>query len=213
MCNLEITICDLQNSQEKRNNIFVTVKQRIMSDISKSIAIPDEVVMSKIYVIRNEKVMLDRDLAELYGVNTRVLKQSVKRNISRFPGDFMFEMSGTEFKDWRNEFVTTAEDKKGLRYAPFCFTEQGVAMLSSILNSDRAIQVNIQIIRIFTKMRALLATHKEILQKLEKLEKKEAEQDQKIMLIFEYLKQLEQAKQQELDQKNRPRIGFKPAKK
>ena len=212
MCNLEVTNCDLQSSQEKRNNIFVTVKQRIMSDILKSIAIPDEVVMSKIYVIRNEKVMVDRDLAELYGVDTKVLKQSVKRNISRFPGDFMFEMSENEFKDWRKEFVITAEDKKGLRYAPFCFTEQGVAMLSSILNSDRAIQVNIQIIRIFTKMRALLATHKEILQKLEKLEKKEAEQDQKIMLIFEYLKQLEKAKQEELEYKTRPKIGFRKQK-
>ncbi|MGV8138349.1 MAG: ORF6N domain-containing protein [Mangrovibacterium sp.] len=165
--------------------------------------------MSKIYVIRNEKVMLDRDLAELYGVETKVLKQSVKRNISRFPSDFMFEMSEKEFKDWRKEYITTTEDKKGLRYAPFCFTEQGVAMLSSILNSERAIQVNIQIIRIFTKMRALLATHKEILQKLEQLEKKDIEQDEKIMLIFEYLKQLEKAKQEELEFKNRPRIGFK----
>lgn len=181
-----------------------------MSDLKKSITISDEVVMSKIYVIRNIKVMLDRDLSKLYGVETKVLKQSVKRNISRFPSDFMFEMSGKEFEDWRKEFVTTAEDKKGLRYAPFCFTEQGVAMLSSILNSDRAIQVNILIIRIFTKMRALLATHKEILQKLEQLERKDIEQDDKIMLIFEYLKQFEQSKQQELEQKNRPKIGFKP---
>lgn len=183
-----------------------------MSDLIKSIAIPDEVVMSKIYVIRNVKVMLDRDLSELYGVETKVLKQSVKRNISRFPSDFIFEMSEKEFEDWRKEFVTTTEDKKGLRYAPFCFTEQGVAMLSSILNSNRAIQVNIHLIRIFTKMRALLATHKEILQKLEQLEKKDIEQDDKIMLIFEYLKQLEKAKQQELEQKNRPKIGFKPPK-
>jgi hypothetical protein len=124
----------------------------------------------------------------------------------------MFEMSKKEFDDWRNEFVTTTEDKKGLRYAPFCFTEQGVAMLSSVLNSDRAIQVNIQIIRIFTKMRALLSTHKEILIKLEQLEKKDIEHDDKIMLIFEYLKQFEEAKREELEQKNRPRIGFKPPK-
>jgi hypothetical protein len=104
-----------------------------MSDLIKSIAIPDEVVMSKIYVIRNVKVMPDRDLSELYGVETKVLKQSVKRNISRFPSDFMFEMSDKEFEDWRKEFVTTAEDKKGMCYAPFCSTEQGVAMLSSPL--------------------------------------------------------------------------------
>jgi hypothetical protein len=183
-----------------------------MSESIKSIAIPDEVVMSKIYVIRNEKVMLDRDLANLYGVNTKVLKQSVKRNISRFPSDFMFKMSEKEFEVWRKEFVTTSEDKKGLRYAPFCFTEKGVAMLSSILKSDRAINVNIQIIRIFTKMRALLSTHKEILLKLEQIEKKDIEQDQKIMLIFEYLKQLEKAKQKELEQKTRPKIGFKKDK-
>ncbi|MBS4013937.1 MAG: ORF6N domain-containing protein [Bacteroidetes bacterium] len=164
--------------------------------------------MSKIYVIRNEKVMLDRDLAELYGVETKTLKQAVKRNVKRFPEDFMFEMTLKELEDWRSEFAAHG-DKKGLRYAPFCFTEQGVAMLSSILNSDRAIQVNIQIIRIFTKLRNLLSTHREILQKLEQLEKKDIEQDDKIMLIFEYLKQLEKAKQEELEYKNRKQIGFK----
>ena len=160
----------------------------------KSIAIPDEVVMSKIYMVRGIKIMLDRDLAELYGVETKVLKQSVKRNISRFPKDFMFEMSKREFTDWRKEFVTKPEDKKGLRYAPYCFTEQGVAMLSSILSSERAVQMNIQIIRIFTRMRELLITHKEILQKLKHLERNDIEQDDKLTLIFEYLKQLEQTK-------------------
>ena len=180
-----------------------------MNNPLKSFTIPDEVVMSKIYMVRNLKIMLDRDLADLYGVETKVLKQSVKRNISRFPADFMFEMSEGELNTWRKEYVRTAEDKKGLRYAPFCFTEQGVAMLSSILNSDRAIQVNIQIIRIFTKMRELLSTHQEILQKLEQLERKDIEQDEKIMLIFEYLKQFEKVKNQELEQKNRPKIGFK----
>lgn len=184
-----------------------------MSESAKNIAIPDEIVMNKIYVIRNLKVMLDRDLAELYGVETKVLKQSVRRNISRFPSDFMFEMSSKEFNEWRNEFVITSGDKKGLRYAPFCFTEQGVAMLSSILNSERAIQVNIQIIRVFTKMRELLATHKDILAHLDKIEHKLAGHDEKIMLIFEYLKQLEKTKQQETDLKNRPRIGYKQNKK
>ncbi|MFN8208391.1 MAG: ORF6N domain-containing protein [Bacteroidales bacterium] len=184
-----------------------------MGKQTKSIALPDEVVMQRIYLVRNVKVMLDRDLANLYGVETKVLKQSVKRNISRFPGDFMFEMSKSEFESWRNEFVTTADDKQGLRYAPFCFTEQGVAMLSSILKSERAIQVNIQIIRIFTKMRQLLSTQKDILVKLEQLERKDLEQDDKIMIIFEYLKQLEKAKQEELEQRNRPRIGFKPTRK
>lgn len=175
----------------------------------KGVSIPDEIVMSKIYLIRGIKIMLDRDLAELYGVETKVLKQSVKRNIDRFPGDFMFEMSDSEFTDWRNQFVTSTEDKKGLRYAPYCFTEQGVAMLSSVLNSERAIQMNIQIIRIFTRMRELLTTHQEILQRLEQLEKNDIEQSDKIMLIFEYLKQLEAVKHQELEQKNRKRIGFR----
>jgi phage regulator Rha-like protein len=174
-----------------------------------SITIPDEVVISKIYVIRNVKVMLDRDLAELYEVETRALKQSVKRNISRFPNDFMFEMTDKEMDNWRNKFEAIAKDKKGLRYAPFCFTEQGVAMLSSILNSDRAIQVNIQIIRIFTKMRELLSSHKEILQKIGQLDKRSLEQEDNIKLIFEYLKQLKTGQQREILQKNRRRIGFK----
>jgi len=165
--------------------------------------------MDRHYLVRGVKIMLDRDLAELYGVETKVLKQSVKRNINRFPGDFMFEMTEREFTDWRKEFITSPEDKKGLRYAPYCFTEQGVAMLSSVLNSERAIQMNIQIIRVFTRMRELLTTHQEILQKLEQLEKNDVEQNDKIMLIFEYLKQLEAVKHQELEQSNRKRIGFR----
>jgi len=120
----------------------------------------------------------------------------------------MFDMTNEEFLNWRCQYVTSNEDKMGLRYAPYCFTEQGVAMLSSILNSDRAIQVNIQIIRVFTKMRAILASHNDILNKLEQLSKKDIEQDKKIMLIFDYLKQFEKSKQQELKQKNRNRIGY-----
>lgn len=103
--------------------------------------------MSKIYVIRDQKVMLDRDLAELYGVETKVLKQAVRRNMTRFPEDFMFEMTKEELENWRSQFVTSKEDRQGLRYMPFCFTEQGVTMLSCVLNSERAIHVNIQIIR------------------------------------------------------------------
>lgn len=180
-----------------------------MSGETRSIKVPDELVINRIYVVRCIKVMLDRDLAELYGVETKVLKQAVKRNIDRFPSDFMFEMSPSEFEEWRKEFVISAEDKKGLRYAPFCFTEQGVAMLSSVLNSERAIMVNIQIIRVFTKMREMLETHKEILQKLEKLQRKDIEQDEKIMLIFEYMKQFEESKIEELERKNRRPIGYK----
>jgi len=176
---------------------------------SKKVAIPDETVISKIYVIRGQKVMFDRDLADLYDVETRTLNQAVKRNIKRFPEDFMFQLSQEEFELWKSQIVISNREKMGLRKSPLVFTEQGVAMLSGILNSDRAIMVNIQIMRVFTKMRGLLQTHKDILQKLEEIEKKEIEQDQKIMLIFEYLKQLEEAKQQQLDQANRKRIGFR----
>ena len=182
-----------------------------MSESGKGISIPDEIVMRKIYLIRNKKVMLDMDLAELYEVETKQLKRAGRRNISRFPEDFMFELSDTEFADLRSQFGTSSWG--GVRYPPMAFTDQGVAMLSSVLNSERAISVNIQIIRIFIKMRELLSTHKEIFQKLEKLERKDMEHDEKIMLIFEYLKQLEKAKQEELDHKNRPRIGYKQNKK
>ena len=97
------------------------------------ITLPDEVVMTKIFIVRGQKVMIDRDLAELYGVETRVLKQAVRRNITRFPDDFMFEMTAEELSNWRSQFVTSISDKRGLRHAPFCFTEQGVTMLSCVL--------------------------------------------------------------------------------
>ncbi len=167
----------------------------------------EEKIINKIYLIRGKKVMIDSDLAELYGVETRVLNQSVKRNIKRFPEDFMFELTIEEFDNLKSQFVISSWG--GRRKLPLAFTEQGVAMLSSVLNSDRAIAVNIQIIRVFTKMREILETHKEILKKLDELQKKEVEQDEKIMLIFEYIKQLEEVKQQELDQKKRNQIGYK----
>jgi len=121
----------------------------------------------------------------------------------------MLELTEQEFKEWRSQFVTSNEDKMGLRYAPYAFTEDGVAQLSTVLSSERAIKVNIQIIRLFSKMRRIMLTQKDILYKLEELERNDIEQDKKIGLIFEYLKQLEKAKQQELGQKNRPKIGFK----
>ena len=173
------------------------------------IMIPEEVLMSKIYVIRGINVMIDRDLAELYAVETKYLKRQVKRNMIRFPEDFMFELTDEEFSEWRSQFVTSNRDKKGLRYAPFAFTEDGVAQLSTVLNSERAIKVNLQIIRMFSKLRRLTLTHKDILKKLEDLERKDIDHDRKIELIFEYLKLLESSKQQELEQKNRKRIGFK----
>jgi hypothetical protein len=122
-------------------------------------SVPVEVITNKIYLIRGQKVMLDRDLAELYGVETRVLKQAVKRNITRFPVDFMFELSRAEFNNLRSQIVISSWG--GIRYRPMAFTEQGVAMLSSVLNSNRAIQVNIKIMRACTKLRHLTTILKE----------------------------------------------------
>src|SRR5476651_635485 len=133
-----------------------------MAKLTPRLLATEEIIINKIYLIRKQKIMLDRDLAELYGVETRHLKQAVKRNMHRFPKDFMFQMTAKEFKNWRSQFVTSNSDKMGLRQAPSCFTEQGVTMLSCILNSKQAIEVNIRIIRIFTKMREMLITHKDI---------------------------------------------------
>ena len=102
------------------------------------VKIPDDIIMNQIYYIRGEKVMIDRDIAELYGVETKRLNESVKRNIDRFPDDFMFEMTQNEFGNWRSQFATSNSDKMGLRYAPFCFTEQGVAMLSSVFEQQKS---------------------------------------------------------------------------
>jgi hypothetical protein len=173
--------------------------------IKSSIVVADEVIMNKIYVVREQKVMIDRDLAELYQVETKRLKEAVRRNPKRFPKDFMFEMNKKEFENWRSQNASSKSDKKGLRYAPFCFTEQGVTMLSCVLNSDHAIDVNIQIIRIFSKMKEMLLTNKDILLQMQKIEKKLTAHDNDIRLIFEAMKQL-------LNPTHEPRkrIGFKP---
>lgn len=178
-----------------------------MSKQTQISVIPDEVVISKIYAIRNQKVMFDTDLAELYGVETRRLNEQVKRNIDRFPEDFMFQLTQDEFDNLKSQIATSSWG--GRRTLPYVFTEHGVLMLSSILNSDRAIKVNIQIMRIYTRIREMLVTHKEILSKLEKIEKKIGSQDNQILVIFEYLKQFEQSKQEELDQSERKKIGYK----
>jgi len=173
------------------------------------IMLPEEAIISKIYLIRGQKVMIDRDLAELYGVETRTLNQAVRRNIERFPSDFMFQLTESELKNWKSQIVISKSEKMGLRKPPLAFTEQGVAMLSSVLNSNTAVMVNIRIIRVFTRMREFLQTHNDIFAKLEKLERNDMEQESKIMLIFEYLKQFEEAKQQQLEQADRKRIGYK----
>ena len=175
------------------------------------IMLSEEVIISKIYLIRGVKVMFDRDLAILYGVETKRLKEAVRRAIFRFPEDFMFELTKEELSNWRSQFGTSKREKMGLRVPPFAFTEYGLLMLASVLNSERAIQINIQIVRIFSRMRKMIESHAEILSKLEQLEKKDIELDEKVNLIFEFLKQLEQSKQEETDFKQRKRIGFKPA--
>jgi len=159
-----------------------------MAKATKALMIPDELVMNKIYLIRGQKVMLDKDLAELYGVETRILNQAIRRNADRFPEDFMFQLTAAEFEILRSQIVISSWG--GVRYLPMAFTEQGVSMLSGVLNSETAIRVHIQIIRVFAKMRQLLLTHKDILLQLEKIEKKLSGHDEDIQLIFKYLKQL-----------------------
>ena len=171
------------------------------------VLVAEQKILNKIYVIRGEKVMLDRDLAELYGTETKVLKQAVKRNIARFPKDFMFEMTTNEFKKWREGTTLSAADKQGLRYAPSCFTEQGLTMLSCILNSKTAIEVNIRIVRVFVKMREYALTHKEILLQLAKLEKEVKGNNHDIENIFMVLKELIEKQQKPLPPRNK--IGFK----
>lgn len=181
-----------------------------MSENKQISVIPDEIVINKIYLIRGEKVMLDSDLSELYGVETRRLNEQVKRNINRFPEDFMFQLTETEFENLKSQIATSSWG--GRRKLPYAFTEHGVLMLSSVLNSDLAIKVNIQIMRVYTKIRNMLATHKDLLSKFEKFEIKLADHDDKIMLLLEYIKQFEKSKQEAFDQNNRHKIGFKSDK-
>ena len=150
--------------------------------------IPVERIESKIYQIRDKKVMLDHDLSSLYEVPTKALKQAVKRNIDRFPDDFMFVLTKKETQNWRSQIVTSnSRFKMGLRYSPFAFTEQGVAMLSSVLNSRTAIQVNIQIIRTFVRMKEVVLSHKDLWIKIEQIEKK---YDAQFQVVFKAIKLL-----------------------
>ncbi len=181
------------------------------------LTVPDELVMNKIYFIRNQKVMLDRDLAELYQVDTRRLNEQVKRNIKRFPEDFMFRLTEVEFKNlmFQNGISNLKSQNAtsswgGIRKAPLVFTEQGVAMLSGILNSDRAISVNIQIMRIFTKIRQALTDNTELRLAIEEIKRKTENNTKNIEVVFKYLDEL-------LEKKEKPKpikqIGYKLPKK
>lgn len=167
--------------------------------------VAEQKILNHIYVIRGQKVMLDRDLAELYGVETKQLKRQVKRNTERFPKDFMFTLTRKEFDNLRSQSGTSSWG--GTRYMPIVFTEQGVAMLSSILNSKTAIAVNIRIIRVFTRLREYAVTHKDILLQLVQLEKKVKGNSQDIENIFSILREL--IGQQNIPPPPRAKIGFK----
>ena len=173
-----------------------------------STLIPDEIISNKIYLIRNQKVMLDRDLAELYQVETKRLKEAVRRNINRFPEDFMFELTKIESDILRSQIATSSWG--GSRYVPMVFTEQGVAMLSSVLRSDRAIAVNIKIIRIFTKMREVLNDNLTLRLEIEEIKKKLNNHSKNIEVVFSYLDELIDKKEKT---KERTKIGYKVEKK
>jgi len=167
--------------------------------IIEKIELPEEIVMNQIYMIREQKVMLDRDLAALYDVDTKVLNQAVRRNLDRFPIDFMFQLTQEEHNSLRSQIVTIKSRGVHSKYLPHVFTEQGIAMLSSVLSSKRAIQVNIQIIRVFTKLRQLLSDHTEvrleiaeIKQTVHKIMKAQDGQDKNITLLFNYIDRLQE---------------------
>ncbi len=164
----------------------------------------EETIANKIYFIRNQKVMLDRDLAILYGIETKVLNQAVKRNMSRFPEDFMFQLTEIEFQNLKSQIVTSSWG--GSRKLPSAFTEHGVLMLSSVLKSDKAIQVNIQIMRIFTKVRQMLLDTTELKIDILQIQKKLENHDKNIELVFSYLDELIEKKENEPP---RPTIGYK----
>ena len=163
-----------------------------------STLVPVEVIEKHILVLRNQKVILDKDLSQLYGVPTKVLIQAVKRSLKRFPPDFMFQLNGDEFEILRSQIVTSSWG--GRRYFPYAFTEQGIAMLSSVLNSERAIAVNIEIMRAFVRLREMVASHKELAKKLQELEKK---YDAQFKVVFDAIHTL-----LEPPKKPKRRIGF-----
>ena len=168
------------------------------------VLLADEIVINKIYFIKDQKVMLDKDLAELYGVLTGNLNKAVKRNIKRFPLDFMFQLTIKEFDNLKFQFGTSSWG--GTRSLPFAFTEQGVAMLSGVLNSDRAINVNIQIMRIFAKVRKLLTDNLSVKLEIEEIKKKLQNHDKNIEIVFNYLDELIEKQE---NKKERNKIGFK----
>lgn len=175
---------------------------------NKNIVIAEEIIISKIFQVRGKQVMLSQDLAELYQVETRVLNQQVKRNMGKFPERYMFQLTKEEHELLRSQNVILKRGQHS-KYLPFAFTEHGILMLSSVLNSERADKVNMLIIDTFVKLRELMFINKDVVHQLTQIKNKLGEHDNQLMVIFEYLKQFEKAKQEELEHKNRTRIGFK----
>jgi hypothetical protein len=167
--------------------VTASLDQSAGSASGSSIAIPTERIESRIFLIRGQKVMLDADLAELYGVEVKALNQAVRRNQERFPADFMFQLKHEEFTNLRSQIVTSSSPHGGRRYQPLVFTEQGVAMLSGLLNSPRAIAVNIAIMRTFVRLRQLIASHADLARKLAELENK---YDEQFKVVFDAIREL-----------------------
>jgi hypothetical protein len=186
----------------KENNVMERKKNLL--------AIPDELVISKIYLIRGQKVMLDSDLAELYQVETKRLKEQVKRNLIRFPKKHMFVLTGKEYESLRSQFATSKISRGGSRYLPMVFTEHGVLQLSNVLTSERAIKVSFLIIDVFVKLRNMLSTNTKILLQLELLKKKINVHDKNIELVFHCLDKL--LEERNAPQKPKKQIGFKQIK-
>lgn len=178
-----------------------------MEDQSSNILIPNEVIFSKIFLIRNKQVILDKDLAVFYQVETKQLKRAVRRNSDRFPEDFMFDLNKEEFQYLRSQFGTSSWG--GSRYVPMAFTEYGIVMLASVLHSQRAITVNIQIVRAFLRMREILNSQNIILSRLNKVETGQIQQGERISLIFQLLEEMEKEKEKRLEHQSRKRVGFK----
>ena len=175
--------------------------------VGKTMIVPAERIETKILLIRRQKVMLDTDLAAMYGVSVKVLNQAVKRNIERFPEDFMFQLTPEEAVRLRSQIVTLETGRGHYRkYLPYAFTEQGVAMLSSVLHSPRAILVNIEIVRAFVRLRQILASHADLARKLDALEKK---YDAQFKVVFDAIRELMSPP----DKKRRRLIGFSPREK
>ncbi|MBC8044164.1 MAG: ORF6N domain-containing protein [Rhizobacter sp.] len=178
---------------------------------TKKLAIPTEHIARSIYFLRSAKVMLDSDLAALYGISTKRFNEQVKRNLERFPPDFMFQLSKEEYENLRSQLATSSSGYGGRRYSPYAFTKLGVAMLSSVLNSPKAIAVNIEIMRAFVRLREVMATHKDLARKVEALEREvkddRQENQEKFAAIFEVIQQLIEA-----PEPKKSEMGFRPEK-